>query len=293
MVTDRRIIISRTGETLALTETPFSVEEIKGFDSLDVNVVTTQGFDQDGSTPVNIYTDDRPMEIKGQIYAESTWKMQDLRDRLLDIFLPKAALEVRHHYGGVTRTIRAYAEKTPAFTLTKVSKLQEYRVKLRATEPYWRGDRDAMVEMAGTKGQFHFPLVIPRGKGVIFGVKSKSKIASVPNRSAIRTGMEIIFTARGNVTNPYVVNIYTRECIQINCGMVNGQTITVETGEEKTITSRLNGVSTDYIGRVDLEGGNCDFLELAPGDNVLRYGAEEGEDYLAVKFVYATKYAGV
>lgn len=293
MVTDRRIIISRTGETLVLTETPFSVEEIKGFDSLDVNVVTTQGFDQDGSTPVNIYTDDRPMEIKGQIYAENTWKMQELRDRLLDIFLPKAALEVRHYYGGVARTIRAYAEKTPAFTLTKVSKLQEYRVKLRATEPYWRGDRDAMVEMAGTKGQFHFPLAIPRGKGVIFGVKSKSKIASVPNRSAIRTGMEIIFTARGNVTNPYVINIYTRECIQINCGMVNGQTITVETGEEKTITSRLNGVSTDYIGRVDLEGGNCDFLELAPGDNVLRYGAEEGEDYLAVKFVYATKYAGV
>ena len=76
MVTDRRIIISRTGETLVLTESPFFVEEIKAFDSLDVNVVTTQGFDQDGSTPVNIYTDDRPMENRGQIYAESTWKMQ-------------------------------------------------------------------------------------------------------------------------------------------------------------------------------------------------------------------------
>lgn len=293
MVTDRRIIISRTGETLVLTESPFFVEEIKAFDSLDVNVVTTQGFDQNGSTPVNIYTDDRPMEIRGQIYAESTWKMQELRDRLSNIFLPKAVLEIRHCYGGVTRTIRAYAEKTPAFTLTKVSKLQEYRVKLKATDPYWRGDRDAMVEMAGTKGRFHFPLVIPKRKGVIFGVKSTSKIASVPNRSAIRTGMTIIFTARGNVTNPYVINIYTRECIQINCGMVNGQTITVETGEEKTITSRVNGVTEDYIGHVDLEGGNCDFLELAPGDNVLRYGAGEGEDYLAVKFVYATKYAGV
>lgn len=293
MVTDRRITVSRNGETLTLTETPFCVEEIKGFDSMDVNVVTTQGFDQDGSTPVNIYTNDRPMEIKGQIYAQSTWKMQELRDRLLTVFLPKAALEIRHYYGDVERSIKAYAEKTPAFTLTKVSKLQEYRVKLKATDPYWRGDRDAMVEMAGTKGQFHFPLVIPRGKGVIFGIKSPSKIASVPNRSAIKTGMTITFTARGNVTKPYVINIYTRECIQINCAMVNGQTITVETGEEKTITSRLNGVSTDYIGYVDLEGGNCDFLELAPGDNVLRYGAEEGEDYLAVKFVYATKYAGV
>ena len=293
MVTDRRITVSKNGETLTLTETPFCVEEIKGFDSMDVNVVTTQGFDQDGSTPVNIYTNDRPMEIKGQIDAQSTWKMQELRDRLLTVFLPKAALEIRHCYGDVERTIKAYAEKTPAFTLTKVSKLQEYRVKLKATDPYWRGDRDAMVEMAGTKGQFHFPLVIPRGKGVIFGIKSPSKIASVPNRSAIKTGMTITFTARGNVTKPYVINIYTRECIQINCAMVNGQTITVETGEEKTITSRLNGVSTDYIGYVDLEGGNCDFLELAPGDNVLRYGAEEGEDYLAVKFVYATKYAGV
>lgn len=293
MVTDRRITISRTGETLILTEDPFFVEEIKGFDSLDVNVVTTQGFDQDGSTPVNIYTDDRPMEIKGQIYAGSSWKMQELRDKMLNIFLPKAVLEIRHSYGGVTRTIKAYAETTPAFTLTKVSKIQEYRVKLKATDPYWRGDRDSMVEMAGTKGRFHFPLVIPKGKGVIFGVKSKAKIASVPNRSAIKTGMTITFTAKGNVTKPYVINIYTRECIQINCAMVNGQTITIETGEEKTITSRLNGISTDYIGYVDLEGGKCDFLELNPGDNVLRYGAEEGEDYLAVKFVYATKYAGV
>ena len=70
MVTDRRITVSKNGETLTLTETPFCVEEIKGFDSMDVNVVTTQGFDQDGSTPVNIYTNDRPMEIKGQIYAK-------------------------------------------------------------------------------------------------------------------------------------------------------------------------------------------------------------------------------
>ena len=99
MVTDRRITVLRAGGILTLTKPPFSVEEIKGFDSLDVNVVTTQGFDQDGSTPVNVYTDDRPMEVKGKIYAESTRKMQELRDRLLNIFLPKAEIEIRHYYG--------------------------------------------------------------------------------------------------------------------------------------------------------------------------------------------------
>ena len=293
MVTDRKIVVSREGESIVLTDTPFSVEETKGFDSIEVKVVTTQGFDQDGSTPVNIYTDDRPMEIIGQIYAESTWKMQELRDQMLNMFLPKAELEISHSYGGVKRKIKAYAEKTPQISLTKVSKLQEYKVKLKATDPYWREDKSSLVEMAGTKGKFHFPLAIPKNRGVIFGVKSTSKMASVPNRSAVKTGMTITFTARGNVVNPYVINIYTRECFQLNCTMEDGQSIVVETGDERTVTSRLSGITEDYIGYIDIAGGNYTFLELAPRDNVFRYGAESGEDYLAVKFVYSTKYTGV
>lgn len=293
MVTDRKIVVSREGVSIVLTDTPFSVEEIKGFDSIEVKVVTTQGFDQDGSTPVNIYTDDRPLEIMGQIYAESTWKMQELRDQLFNLFLPKAEMEIWHSYGGVKRKIKAYAEKTPQISLMKVSKLQEYKVKLKATDPYWREDKNSLVEMAGTKGKFHFSLVIPKKRGVIFGVKSTSKMASVPNRSAVKTGMMITFTARGSVVNPYVINIYTRECFQLNCAMEDGQSIIVETGDEKTVTSRLSGITEDYIGYIDIAGGNYTFLELAPGDNVFRYGAESGEDYLAVKFVYATKYTGV
>lgn len=293
MVTDRKIVASRESGFIVLTETPFSVEETKGFDCIDINVVTTQGFDQDGSTPVNIYTDDRQMEITGQIYAESAWKMQELRNQMFELFLPKAELEIRHSYGGVARKIKAYAEKTPQISLTKVSKLQEYKVKLKATDPYWREDKDSLVEMAGTRGKFHFPLVIPKKKGVIFGVKSTSKIASVPNRSAVKTGMTITFTAKGSVVNPYVINIYTRECFQLNCAMEDGQIVIVETGDERSVTSRLSGVTEDYIGYIDIAGGNHTFLELAPGDNVFRYGAGSGEDYLAVKFVYSTKYTGV
>lgn len=293
MVTDRKIVVSREGESLVLTDRPYFVEETKGFDSIDVKVVTTQGFDQDGSTPVNIYTDDRPLEIIGTIYAESTWKMQELRDQMFNLFLPKVELEIRHSYGGVTRKIKAYAEKTPQISLSKVSKLQKYKVKLKATDPYWLEDKNSMVEMAGTKGKFHFPLAIPKSRGVIFGVKSTSKMASVPNRSAVKTGMTITFTARGNVVNPYVINIYTRECFQLNCTMEDGQSIIVETGDEKRVTSRLSGITEDYIGYIDIAGENYTFLELAPGDNVFRYGAESGEDYLAVKFVYSTKYTGV
>ena len=50
MVTDRVITVSNKRESITLTNPPFYVENISGFDSLDVRIVTSQGFGQDGSS---------------------------------------------------------------------------------------------------------------------------------------------------------------------------------------------------------------------------------------------------
>ena len=293
MVTDRVITVSNKRRSLTLTDPPFYVEDITGFDSLDVRIVTSQGFNQDGSSLVNVYTEQRAMRIEGAIFAAATAKMQALRSAILGLFLPKEELTIKHSYGGFTRTITAYTEKTPAFKFTKVSKLQTYAVTLVATDPFWYEDGNSLVEMASTKGMFRFALAIPARKGIIFGKKSTSKIASLPNKSVVKLGMTIVFTAKGEVVGPYVLNVYTRECLRLNCVMKEGQTVTVTTGQEKTASSRTNGVSEDYIGHLDIAGGNGIFLELDVGDNLLRYGADSGEEYLSVKFVYSNKYVGV
>ena len=293
MVTDRMVTVSNRRESLVLTDPPFYVENIYGFDSLDVRIVTSQGFGQDGSSLVNVYTEQRAMKIEGAISAAATGQMQALRSAILNLFMPKEKLTIKHSYGGITRTITADAEKTPAFKFTKVSRIQTYAVNMTATDPFWYEDGNSLVEMASTKGAFRFVLAIPVRRGVIFGRKSTSKIASLPNRSAVKLGMTITFTAKGEVVNPYVLNVYTRECMRLNCVMRAGQTVTITTGQDKTADSRINGVSEDYIGYVDIAGGNGIFLELDVGDNLLRYGADGGEEYLAVKFVYANKYIGV
>ena len=79
----------------------------------------------------------------------------------------------------------------------------------------------------------------------------------------------------------------------MNCEMTSGEKITVRTGEEKSIRRRLNGVETNYIGYVDIQGGGCTFLELDPGDNLLRYGAEDGEKLLMVRIAFSNRYVGV
>lgn len=293
MVTDRKIIISNGFISKDITARPYFVESIKGFGTIEVNIVTSQGFDQDGASVLNDYIGPRDMEIVGQVRANTTEKMQKLKDSIYDLFIPKKDIEINHYYGGKNRIITARVEKTPDFSFTAVSQIEEYVVRLQAANPYWRDPIDTLISIANLTGGFHFPMVIPKDTGITFGIKSAILIADAYNYSSVKIGMKFVFIANGTVTNPQLFNVNTREFLKLNCVMSAGETITVETGYDKTITRNVNGIESDYIGKIDLKGGGNTFLELYPGDNLLRYGAEGGEELLEVKIYYKNRYLGV
>lgn len=293
MVTDRRIIVSNGNTSIELTARPFTVQETKGFDRLNVQLVTSQGFDQDGAHLLNDYVIPRDMEIKGQLKADTTQQMQNFRDKLFNLFIPHTDITINHYYGGKNRLIVARVEKTPQFEYTEVSKVNSYSVELTATEPYWRDVNETLVQIANTIGGFYFPLVIPKDKGVSFGIKSANLIANVHNNSSIKVGMKIVFIAKGAVCNPQLFDVKTRKFIRLLCEMEAGEQITIQTGQDKTVERKLNGLSQNYIGKIDLAGGGSTFLELQPGDNLLRYGADSGEDMLETKIYFRNKYSGV
>lgn len=293
MVTDRVIIISNGSTSIELTNKPYTVERTEGFDSIDVVNVTTQGYNQDGETLLNSYISSRPMKIYGQIKADTTDKMQALRDKMFRLFIPKTKLLINHYYGGKTRIINAVVETTPKFSFTEVTKIQNYNVSLKACDPYWRDSVETVLEIANVTGGFHFPLVIPKNKGICFGHKSSVLICDAYNQSAVNIGMTIKFIANGSVSNPQLFNINTREFIRIKCNMEAGEEIIIETGQDKSVTRKKNGVSEDYIGKIDLAGGGATFLELSPGDNLLRYSADSGEDLLETRLYFSNRYAGV
>lgn len=294
MVTDRKIIVSNGNTSVELTAPPFTVQETKGFDRLEIQNVTSQGFDQDGATLVNSYVLPRDnMEIKGQVKADTTYQMQRIHDKLFDVFIPKTDVTITHYYGGINRMITARVNKSPKFEFTNVTSVQNYSVSLTATEPYWRDQLETLIPMANVIGTFHFPLVIPKDTGVCFGIKNSALIVNVFNKSSIKVGMRIVFIAKGAVSNPQLFNINTRKFLRLLCDMEAGERITIETGQENTVTRNINGVDEDYIGHIDLAGGGDEFLELDPGDNLLRYGADAGEDMMEVRIHFYNKYPGV
>ena len=118
-------------------------------------------------------------------------------------------------------------------------------------------------------------------------------IADVYNKSSIKVGMKIIFIANGSLSNPQLFDVNKRKFIKLLCNMEAGEKITIETGTENKVTRNKNGIEEDYIGKIDLAGGGDEFLMLDPGDNLLRYGADTGEDMLETRILFYNKYPGV
>ncbi len=293
MVKERVIIASNGVTSIELTGAPYYVKKTEGFDKLDVEIVTSQGFDQDGATELNSYVNTRAMAIFGQVHANTSIQMQEMHDKIMNLFLPKKKIRITHFYGGKNRVITASVTDTPEFEHTDVSSVDEYTVRLQANDPFWQDPGETLVQIANMVAKFHFPCSIPKDKGMIFGLKSPSLIAVVYNKSPIKVGMRFVFIANGALSGPQLFNIRTREFFKLKCDMQAGESITVQTGTDKTVTRKCNGLEEDYIGKIDIPSGGNTFLELAPGDNLLRYSADEGESALEVRIYFNNRYIGV
>jgi hypothetical protein len=287
MIAERIIKVTDGNTWLTLTNLPYSVQSTDGFDTMNVKNITSQGYRQDGETLLGSSVSSRSLTISGQILAYNAKEMEQLRLTLINMFRPKANLTLWHTYGGEKKSITARVSKTPKIELTGVSRIQNYRVDLQASMPYWE-DPATVARIADTIGSFHFPAQTPTE----FGRRMASKIVTLNNASQDTIGLTIRFIAHGIVENPQVINVYTREFIQINATMTQNEIITIDT-EKKTIQKKLNGEITNYLSKIDLAGGGYTFLRLNPGDNVLRALAESGESMLETQISYKNRFPGV
>jgi hypothetical protein len=103
--------------------------------------------------------------------------------------------------------------------------------------------------------------------------------------------MRIVFRALGELENPQLFNVNTREYMKLNYTMQGGDVITVDTsyGAKNIILTR-NGVETNIYRYMDVDST---FLQLDIGDNIFRYDADDGLSNLEVTVYFSQKYLGV
>ncbi|MBN3422590.1 phage tail family protein [Clostridium botulinum] len=266
---------------------PFFLQNIDGISGLKNIIYSSKGMRQDGSTNTGKTLDDRNIVIQGAIIDNKEIN----REKLLSIINPKLQAKLIYTDGNIKKYVECKVETAPVIPKENNSKFQ---MSFLCNNPYWKDYIDSKVNIALWKGDFHFPLVIPQGKGITMGHREPSLIVNVLNNGQVKTGMIIEFFARGTLKNPSLFNVNTREFIKINKAMAAGEKFIINTNySKKKILQELNGVTTDILNYLDIEGGGDTFLQLNVGDNLFRYNADSNLDNLEVNIYFSPQYLGV
>ena len=264
---------------------PYWWNDADGLDGLDNNIFSIKGSGQDGETLTGQNLQARVITVDGQML-----KNANARQQLIRVVNPKNTGKLVYENGEITRWIPCAIKKSPE--IARDGAFPKFQVEFYCPYPFWRegnGENQNIVDIALWVPSFEFELEII-GDGFEFGYRSPSLIVNVNNQGDIDTGMLIEFRATGSTSNPSLVNINTQEFLSLTCAMQAGDVIRIATGYgQKRAELTRGGVITNIFNLVDADST---WLQLAVGDNLMRYDATETDNIEAVIY-YDSAYLGV
>lgn len=284
------IYTNERGQSLTFGDAaPLLVTKIDGLGSPQNEIYRQKSPYQDGATVTHTALDERELVLEGVILANAQDR-QKYRQVLLQTFNPKLKGTLVFERYGTKKQIECIPELAPSFPSNMQENYQQFLITLLCPNPFWQDVERTKAEIAIWRGALEFPLELVE-EGIEMGFREPSLIVNIYNPGDVPCGMEIRFKALATVVNPSLFNVNTREFLKINKTMTAGEAIIVTTHfGNKRVESWLNGVSTNAFNWLDL---SSTFLQLDPGDNLLRYDAEEGLDNLEVDIYYTPQYLGV
>lgn len=288
------IFTNSKGESVELFSPPYRLIRFDGLGDVSASHSTQKSPYQDGSTLINTTLDERHPEIELKITGRDEIELARNRRRLTAIFSPKLGLgTLKRVAEDGTHQLGAIAEALPFYPDGKGNRgktFQKALIQLYCPNPFWQDINTTKEEIAIWRCSFEFPLEL-KEEGIEMGYREPSLIVNILNKGDVATGMRIQIKALATVVNPSLLNVNTREFFKINRIMEAGEIITINTHfQNKRVELNKNGVTSNAFNLIDLQST---FLQLEPGDNLLRYNADDGVDNLEVSIWFTPQYLGV
>lgn len=255
------------GRTFVFGPENCNVFDIDPLSGVDVNLSTSQGFQQIGETVENQSVKGISRTIKGTIYKD---QINTARQMLtyLSIFTTGRLYYNDEYYCEII------ISKTPYVKTLKDGKVT-FSMMVFCSLPYWYSTSTSTTTIGAYEPRFKFPVIYDSH---MFGEKNPSAFINCYNAGAIESPYEARFTCTTQVKNPGLVNVYTLEKIEFN--------MTLELDDE-LVVRRDNGVLAVELTRDGKTTNALAYMTedstlfwLNPGDNVLRLTATEHVDDL-------------
>lgn len=241
------------------------------------------------------------LEVRISKLFQDETAMDSQRERMYQVFNPELN-PIRFDFktsDGTEYYLTAYATATPRMAPDKSNYNAAYQralLQFVCTDPYiYQGfsvNVDTRVEISSYIGNIEFDdFEIPEdGREVEYRTPSLS--ANVFYTGSSEDGMVIKYRATGPVVNPRLLNVVTYEAIKLNITLQTGDIVTISTYKgERGITLLRGGVTTNIFNTFSISDSK--FLQIKPGDNVFRFEADSGEEFLEVAIDYRIRKVGI
>lgn len=263
---------------------------LEGVDDIGVakfSIATSKDTGVDGEAVEGESQDARHPVIRAKVLSD----YDVIRDQLDAVFQEgvDGTMEVYREDG--TRRVATY--RPEGWELPFHGVIRDLTVNLLCADPKFYDPEEEYTTMASWRSMLRFPLVFH--SPFIISEHVANLLATITNPSSTAQALRIVFTATGEVTNPFLTDVNRQETLQIGTPnkpfiLHNGETITVTTSLSNMhimLTSR--GVETEITNKAVWP---IAWLKLQPGENLFRYGAASGEQSLQVQIWHRQSYGG-
>lgn len=243
----------------------FDIDPLSG---VDVDIATSQGFQQIGETVENQSVRGLSRTITGTIFKNSLETAQMML-RYLPIFTTGKLYYNDDYYCNIV------VSKTPYIKVDEKQRKFTFTMMVYCNVPYWLDANRSDYVIGGYSKAFKFPVIYDTHT---FGVKNPSAFINCYNAGVIDVPYELQFTCITPVENPGIINVYTLQKLKFNLTLGIGEILTIRR-ENGILYVELDqsGTKSSVLSKLTEDS---DLFWINPGDNVLRLTADSNEDDL-------------
>lgn len=278
------IVEDKNKNQLQLTGNPaYAITNIDGFDPPEATINTSKNAGADGSLFNSAYANERQITITMVINAP----VEQNRINLYKWFKTKFPVKLIYETESRNVFIEGYVQ---SIQIGYFEKKQTAQIVVLCPKPYLNGSEVNEQIFSSIDPLFEFPFSIP-AEGIPFSEVLLYVEKSILNYGDIVTGVLIKINALGEIENPKIFNVETREYMILNTVLYRGDLVEINTrfGEKSIILIR-NGVESSIVG--SLEDGST-WFQLEVGDNVFTLNADSGIENMYTSFEVIDQYEGV
>lgn len=280
-----KIVIKRD-DTLTLTigkgiEYNYFLINIEGIGDIQTELNTQSNAFSDGSQFINQRYPEREIEIEFAYTADDSDRIA--KRNLLSFLNSKHIFDIYITEGGATRWIstRLYAHKV---INPHNSRALTCSATFVCVDPFFKSEDSFGKDIAAISSQFGFPWFNAINKLSPVGVYNFERQIEINNTGDLDTYPVFKIVCTGTVINPKVLvnDSYIRLITTLN----EGDIVEINLVDKKVTLNGLNCMGV--IDRTSSFSG----MKLEPGDNIVKYEADNGDSSMVVNLYYFNKFVG-